>query len=112
MHVYKHHKIFNSVEIKLLPTKIHAHNRSLMSQIEHIYEKENREDGRKQLDSDTKIKVAMINAEARLIDADDNNDGYVDNVTFFRLRKQGKKAGDRANCSYYIKSLLKPKILN
>ena len=27
----------------------------------------------------------------------------VDNVTFFRLRKQGKKAGDRANCSYYIK---------
>ena len=40
----KHHKIFNSVEIKLLPTKIHAHNRSLMSQIEHIYEKENRED--------------------------------------------------------------------
>ena len=41
-------------------------------------EKENREDARKQLDSDTKIKVAMINAEAKLIDADENNDGYVD----------------------------------
>ena len=41
-------------------------------------EKENREDARKQLDSDTKIKVAMINAEARMIDADHNNDGYVD----------------------------------
>ena len=43
-------------------------------------EKENREDARKQLDSDTKIKVAMINAEAKMIDADENNDGYVDNT--------------------------------
>jgi len=47
-------------------------------QLEVEKEKEDREDARKQLDSDTKIKVAMINAEARMIDADDNNDGYVD----------------------------------
>tara|TARA_R110000824_G_scaffold65226_4_gene170041 strand:- start:3308 stop:5803 length:2496 start_codon:yes stop_codon:yes gene_type:complete len=40
--------------------------------------KEEREDERNTMDNETKIKVAMINAEARLIDADDNNDGYVD----------------------------------
>lgn len=27
----------------------------------------------------------------------------IQNITFFRLRKKGKKVGDRANCSYYIK---------
>ena len=48
------------------------------AQMQMEQEKENREDARKQLDSDTKIKVAMINAEARMIDADHNNDGYVD----------------------------------
>jgi len=40
--------------------------------------KEDREDARTTQDNETKIKVAMINAEARMIDADDNNDGYVD----------------------------------
>ena len=50
--------------------------------------KEDREDGRAQLDSDTKIKVATINAEARLIDADDNNDGYVD-------RKESESASEQ-----------------
>ena len=43
-------------------------------------EKEDREDARKQLDSDTKIRVAEIAAEARMADADHNNDGYVDNT--------------------------------
>ena len=42
------------------------------AQMQMEQEKENREDARKQLDSDTKIKVAMINAEARMIDADHN----------------------------------------
>ena len=27
------------------------------------------------------------------------------NITFFRLRKKGKKQGDRANCSYFIKAV-------
>tara|TARA_R110001606_G_scaffold158423_2_gene302170 strand:- start:8191 stop:10683 length:2493 start_codon:yes stop_codon:yes gene_type:complete len=47
--------------------------------------KEDREDARTQLDNETKVKIALINAEARLIDADDNNDGYVD-------RKEGENA--------------------
>ena len=29
----------------------------------------------------------------------------IQNITFFRLRKKGKKEGDRANCSYYIKAV-------
>ena len=62
-----------------------AQQQQVQMQLKMEEEKENREDGRKQLDSDTKIKVAMINAEARLIDADDNNDGYVD-------RKEGENA--------------------
>ena len=41
-------------------------------------EKQKREDARTSQDNETKIKIAMINAEARMIDADDNNDGYVD----------------------------------
>ena len=47
-------------------------------QMQMEQEKENREDARKTQDNETKIKVAMINAEARMIDADHNNDGYVD----------------------------------
>jgi hypothetical protein len=55
-----------------------AQQEAQQMQMQMEQEKENREDARKQLDSDTKIKVAMINAEAKLIDADENNDGYVD----------------------------------
>ena len=62
-----------------------AQQQAQQMQMQMEQEKEDREDARKQLDSDTKIKVAMINAEARLIDADDNNDGYVD-------RKEGESA--------------------
>ena len=40
--------------------------------------KEDREDNRTKMDNDARIEVATINAEARMIDADDNNDGYVD----------------------------------
>tara|TARA_R110002020_G_scaffold233207_4_gene444986 strand:- start:4649 stop:7144 length:2496 start_codon:yes stop_codon:yes gene_type:complete len=40
--------------------------------------KQDREDARAQLEADTKIRVAEINAEARLADQDDNNDGYID----------------------------------
>ena len=29
----------------------------------------------------------------------------IQNITFFRLRKKGKKVGDRANCSYFIKAV-------
>lgn len=29
----------------------------------------------------------------------------IQNITFFRLRKKGKKNGDRANCSYFIKAV-------
>jgi len=29
----------------------------------------------------------------------------IQNITFFRLRKKGKKKGDRGNCSYYIKAV-------
>lgn len=55
-----------------------AAQQAQQAQMQMEQEKEDREDARKQLDSDTKIKVAMINAEARMIDADHNNDGYVD----------------------------------
>jgi hypothetical protein len=57
-------------------------------EVEKEMVKEDREDGRAQLDSDTKIKVATINAEARMIDADDNNDGYVD-------RRESESASER-----------------
>ena len=29
----------------------------------------------------------------------------IQNITFFRLRKKGKKKGDRGNCSYFIKAV-------
>tara|TARA_R110001592_G_scaffold5517_3_gene30376 strand:- start:47562 stop:50090 length:2529 start_codon:yes stop_codon:yes gene_type:complete len=48
----------------------------LIQQTEQM--KQQSEDARAQLDSDTKIKVAEINAQARLMDKDDNNDGYLD----------------------------------
>lgn len=41
----------------------------------------------------------QLTASIRIIYAE------VGNVTFFRLRKKGKKQGDRANCSYYIKAV-------
>jgi len=47
-------------------------------QMQMEQEKEAREDARNLQDNETKIKVAMINAEAKMIDADENNDGYVD----------------------------------
>jgi len=56
--------------------------------VEKEMAKEDRQDGRAKLDADTKIQVATINAEARLVDADDNNDGYVD-------RKEAGDATDR-----------------
>ena len=40
--------------------------------------KEDREDQRTTMDNQTRIEVARINAEAKMIDADENNDGYVD----------------------------------
>jgi hypothetical protein len=40
--------------------------------------KEDREDQRTSMDNQTRIEVARINAEAKMIDADENNDGYVD----------------------------------
>tara|TARA_R100000406_G_scaffold95695_2_gene90768 strand:- start:174 stop:1154 length:981 start_codon:yes stop_codon:yes gene_type:complete len=58
--------------------------------------KQAREDARAQLDANTKIKVAEINAEARLADKDDNNDGYLDNknnevkLEFDRAKEQAK----------------------
>ena len=55
--------------------------------------KEDREDGRTALDNETRVKVAMINAEARMIDADDNNDGYVDRK---EAAAGAKEAGDNA----------------
>jgi len=58
--------------------------------------KQEREDARAKLDSDTKIRVAEINAEARLADKDDNNDGYLDNknnevkLEFDKQKEQSK----------------------
>ena len=48
------------------------------AELEKEMQKEEKEDARNTLDNETKIKVALINAEARMIDADENNDGYVD----------------------------------
>ena len=39
----------------------------------------------------------QLTASIRIIYAE------VGNITFFRLRKKGKKQGDKANCSYFIK---------
>lgn len=55
-----------------------AAQQAQQAQLQMEQEKENREDARTTQDNETKIKVAMINAEARMIDADHNNDGYVD----------------------------------
>tara|TARA_R100000152_G_C6780883_1_gene214278 strand:- start:1548 stop:4040 length:2493 start_codon:yes stop_codon:yes gene_type:complete len=59
-------------------------------------EKEDREDARKQLDSDTKIRVAEIAAEARMADADHNNDGYVDNTDRSEVARLDAANRDRA----------------
>jgi len=65
--------------------EMQAAQQTQQAETEKEMAKEDREDARTQLDNDTKVKVALINAEARLIDADDNNGGYVD-------RKEGENA--------------------
>ena len=70
-----------------------AAQQAQQAQLQMEQEKENREDARKQLDSDTKIKVAMINAEAKMIDADENNDGYVDHT---EAKRGAQEAADNA----------------
>tara|TARA_R110002012_G_scaffold37023_5_gene104121 strand:- start:1396 stop:2391 length:996 start_codon:yes stop_codon:yes gene_type:complete len=55
--------------------------------------KEDREDQRTQMDNQARIEVATINAEAKMIDADENNDGYVDRK---EAESGAKEAADNA----------------
>ena len=57
-------------------------------QMQMEQEKEAREDARNLQDNETKIKVALINAEAKMVDADENNDGYVDRTEATRAAQE------------------------
>ena len=63
-------------------------------QMQFEIEKENREDARNSQDNQTKVEVALINAESKAQDRDANDNGVRDDIDIAKLQLEREKLGE------------------
>ena len=79
-------------------------------QMQFEIEKENREDARNSQDNQTKVEVALINAESKAEDRDANDNGVRDDIDIAKLQLEREKLGETKRQNQAKESIEREKV--
>ena len=79
-------------------------------QMQFEIEKENREDARNSQDNQTKVEVALINAESKAQDRDANDNGIRDDIDIAKLQLEREKLGETKRQNQAKESIEREKV--